>query len=41
MFSCEFCEISKITLFIEHRWTAASESNIVIPLENKCISYTA
>ena len=41
VFSCEFCEISKNNLFTEHRWTAASESNIVILLENKCMSYTA
>ena len=26
MFSCEFCEISKSTLFTEHLWTTASES---------------
>ena len=24
VFSCEFCEISKNTFFIEHLWTAAS-----------------
>ena len=25
MFSCEFCEISKNTLFTEHLWTTASD----------------
>ena len=25
VFSCEFCEISKITSFTEHYWTATSE----------------
>ena len=24
VFSCEFCEISKNTFFVEHLWTAAS-----------------
>ena len=25
VFCCEFCEISKNTLFVEHLWTTASE----------------
>ena len=25
LFSCEFCEISKITFFTEHLWTTAFE----------------
>ena len=27
MFSCEFCEISKNTFFIEHLWVTASKLN--------------
>ena len=27
-FSCEFCEISKNTVFTEHVWTTASGENI-------------
>ena len=29
VFSCEFCEISKNTLFTEHLWTAASDISLL------------
>ena len=41
VFSCEFCEISKKTLFTEHLWTTASDSLTIEKiftkhLENTC-----
>ena len=32
MFSCEFCEISKNTLFTEHLWTTASVRSRTYPV---------
>ena len=29
VFSCEFCEISKNTFFVEHLWATASVSYII------------
>ena len=31
VFSCEFCEISKNTVFTEHLWTTASKKSFGLP----------
>ena len=38
VFSCEFCEISQNTFFIEHFWATASEERRLFKLaSNKCV----